>query len=116
MAGIISLAEPPRREVLSQVAKALAHRGPDGEGIETIGPCSLVHRRLAILDLSEAGAQPMKREGAWVVLNGEIYDYVELREELGRLGHSFTSRTDTEVLLAAWKQWGREMLPRQDLG
>lgn len=112
IAGTIALGEPTPRELLSRMAKALAHRGPDGEGIETIGPCSLVHRRLAILDLSEAGAQPMRREGAWVVFSGEIYDYVELREELAKLGHAFSTRTDTEVLLAAWKQWGREMLPR----
>lgn len=103
---------------LSDACASLAHRGPDGDGVHTFDTgsirCGLAHRRLSILDLSPAGAQPMAAEGetAWVVFNGEIYDYLELREELAKHGHRFRTRTDTEVLLAAWKQWGEGMLDR----
>jgi asparagine synthase (glutamine-hydrolysing) len=75
---------------------------------------ALGHRRLSILDLSPAGHQPMVSPDAscWIVLNGEIYNYLELREELGALGHCFRTGTDTEVVLAAYQQWGSTMLPR----
>lgn len=75
---------------------------------------ALGHRRLSILDLSPAGHQPMATAdgSAWVVFNGEIYNFVELRDELAALGHAFASHSDTEVLLAAWRQWGRDCLSR----
>lgn len=75
---------------------------------------ALGHRRLSILDLSPSGHQPMihRRTGQAVIYNGEIYNYLELRRELERAGHSFTSNTDTEVLLAAWAEWGEECLNR----
>lgn len=117
IAGVISTASVVP-DALPTALAALTHRGPDGDGIErfdaTGARCALGHRRLAILDLSPAGRQPMaSADGrAWIVFNGEIYDYLELREELAKLGHSFKTRTDTEVLLAAWTQWGPEMLPR----
>ncbi len=91
---------------------AIAHRGPDGEGIWTDGPVGFGHRRLAILDLSAAGAQPMQRDELVITYNGEIYNFIELQKELRRLGHTFTSRTDTEVILAAYKEWGKECVRR----
>jgi len=91
-------------------------RGPDGEGTRvalhgrwTVG---LGHRRLAILDLSEAAAQPMTRGGLSLVFNGEIYNYLELRRELEALGHVFTTRSDSEVLLASYERWGEACLKR----
>lgn len=75
---------------------------------------ALGHRRLSILDLSPAGHQPMCGDQGryWIVFNGEIYNYIELREELGRAGHSFRTQSDTEVILAAYRQWGEGMLSR----
>jgi len=87
----------------------LYHRGPDGEGIYRAavegGALTLAHRRLAIIDLSDSGLQPMKSDDERYVItyNGEIYNYVELRKELEGLGHSFRTQTDTEVLLVAWR-------------
>lgn len=92
---------------------ALAHRGPDREGQWVDGPIALGHRRLSILDLSDAGRQPMAdADGRFVVVfNGEIYNYREIREQLaGR--YPFKSGSDTEVLLAAWREWGEEALHR----
>jgi len=81
----------------------LSHRGPDGEGTKISGSAGLVHRRLAIIDLSDEGLQPMTNEDRtlWLVFNGEIYNFVELREELEGKGHRFHSRSDTEVILHA---------------
>ena len=104
-----------------RLAKALGrirHRGPDDSGAESIalGPAVVMlgHARLSIIDLSAAGHQPMHSpDGRWaIVFNGEIYNYRELRTELQALGHRFTSDSDTEVLLAAWAQWGSACLPR----
>lgn len=97
----------------------LAHRGPDGEGVwhRPAGAAPFValgHRRLAIIDLSEAAAQPMSnREGTcWITYNGEIYNYVELRAELAHCGYRFRSTSDTEVVLAAYEAWGPECVNR----
>jgi asparagine synthase (glutamine-hydrolysing) len=113
---------------LENAVLALAHRGPDAEGIvawDAQGRCyrgrgtdneyvvGLGHRRLAILDLSAAGNQPMvSPQGNWVVFNGEIYNYLEIRQELKRLGHQFISTSDTEVILAAYAQWGKDCVQR----
>ncbi len=96
------------------MAERLAHRGPDGEGTFFSGPVGLAHRRLAIIDLSDEGRQPMANEDGSlrIVFNGEIYNYRELREELLAAGHRFASATDTEVILHAYEQWGRECLAR----
>jgi asparagine synthase (glutamine-hydrolysing) len=97
---------------------AVAHRGPDGEGWREFdsaaGPVALGHRRLSIIDLSEAALQPMAyaEDRYWIVYNGEIYNYLELRDELAGRGHRFTTRSDTEVLLAAYAEWGEAALDR----
>jgi asparagine synthase (glutamine-hydrolysing) len=109
IAGIVSSA-PVDPETVRAMTVLMAHRGPDGEGLWQSRDecCVLGHRRLAILDLSEAGRQPMLRGPLAITYNGEIYNFVELRERLAGLGHAFTSRSDTEVLLAAYEQWGAD--------
>ena len=109
IAGILhqDQAERVDRDALRRMTRALSHRGPDGEGYYEDGNIGLGHRRLAIIDLA-TGKQPMhSRDGdVVVVFNGEIYNYVELREELRNLGHAFQTASDTEVIIAAYKQWG----------
>jgi asparagine synthase (glutamine-hydrolysing) len=102
----------PDREALECMGESLAPRGPDGHGIHVSGPVGMVHRRLAIIDLSELGAQPMHdaAHGLTIVFNGCIYNHHELRAELRKLGHEFVSTSDTEVLLKGWAAWG-EALP-----
>ncbi len=121
MCGILGLVtdRPSRIAALDSEAglAALRHRGPDGEGtFEDLGaPAALLlHTRLAIFDTSDAGRQPMQSpDGRYVVTyNGEIYNYRELRSELSGLGHRFATECDTEVLLAAFAQWGEGCLPR----
>jgi asparagine synthase (glutamine-hydrolysing) len=96
----------------------VAHRGPDGRGFEVYespaGPVALGHRRLAIIDVSDAGLQPMADPTGrcHLVFNGEIYNYIELREELKAKGEVFTSGSDSEVLLRAWMVWGEDCLSR----
>jgi asparagine synthase (glutamine-hydrolysing) len=84
----------------------VSHRGPDDEGFYFGESFAFGHRRLSILDLSKAGHQPMRKDTLCITYNGEIYNYIELKEELSSLGHSFISTTDTEVILAAYRQWG----------
>ena len=109
-----SIAFAPERARIDRVA----HRGPDGSGwrefASAAGPVALGHRRLAIIDPSEAGLQPMAdASGRYhLVLNGEIYNYLELRDELRAKGHQFSSDTDSEVLLAAYREWGEDCLAR----
>jgi asparagine synthase (glutamine-hydrolysing) len=114
IAGYIDLGRPPGEETLRAMERALSHRGPDEGSIWQGGPCGLVHRRLRIIDLSPAAAQPMPNEDAtlWVVFNGEIYNYRPLREELLKLGHRFKSRSDTEVILHGYESWGCEVFAR----
>src|SRR3954454_11343348 len=104
----------PDRDALAAMGEALAPRGPDGDGERLMGGVGLVHRRLAVIDLSERGAQPMHDPdtGLSVVFNGCIYNYPELRAELERAGHAFRSTSDTEVLLKGWAQWGEQVLDR----
>jgi asparagine synthase (glutamine-hydrolysing) len=110
IAGILALPgqEQPTVPTLSRMNDTIAHRGPDDDGIYVDGPIGLAFRRLAILDLSAAGHQPMvSNDGAHVLIfNGEIFNFVELREELSALGHRFTSSGDSAVLMAAFRQWG----------
>lgn len=115
MCGIAGFISPARADAaaLAPMLARIAHRGPDGQGTFVEGPAALGHCRLAIIDL-QGGAQPLYSEDKnfVVVSNGEIYNYRELTAELTALGHTFTTRTDTEVLLHGWEQWGRELLPR----
>ena len=115
LAGILVLSGGKAdREVVGRMADAMYHRGPDDEGEFVDGPVGFGFRRLAILDVSPTGHQPMvSADGRYVIVfNGEIYNYIELRRELETLGHRFRSSGDTEVLLAAYAQWGKECLPK----
>ncbi len=114
IAGILFFNEQPIPEQdINRLTDAVAHRGPDGRGIwlnekKTV---ALGHRRLSILDLSEAGKQPMPDETGryWITFNGEIYNFLEIKRELAQKGYQFHSNSDTEVVLAAYHEWGEEM-------
>jgi asparagine synthase (glutamine-hydrolysing) len=110
IAGIVSLRDdiaPPDLDDLGRMAGALRHRGPDEFGLYRDRRAGLAHARLSIIDLS-TGQQPLSNESGtiWTVFNGEIFNYVELREELQALGHVFSTRSDTEVIVHAYEQWG----------
>ncbi|MDP2270263.1 MAG: asparagine synthase (glutamine-hydrolyzing) [Archangium sp.] len=110
IAGIVSLGErgaPPSRELLTRMAGAMEHRGPDEFGVYRDARAGLAHSRLSIIDLS-TGQQPLSNEDGtlWISFNGEIFNYVELRAELEQLGHRFRTRSDTEVIVHAWEAWG----------
>lgn len=115
IAGIYNLnRESVPTGLLKSMTDAIAHRGPDGEGFYTDGPVGLGHRRLAIIDLSPAGQEPMANESADLIItyNGEVYNFQELRVELQALGHRFQSKTDCEVVVHAYEQWGEECINR----
>src|SRR4051794_23164489 len=110
----------PRGSVTQPEIQALltpmAHRGPDDRGIEILagGQVGLGHLRLSILDTSAAGHQPMVSQDstAWVVFNGELYNFRQIRRELEELGNSFRTASDTEVLLCAYRQWGLDCIAK----
>ena len=104
----------PDLAAVERMSDRLAARGPDGRGVWTQGAVALGHRRLKIIDLSDLGAQPMTDSDGEItgVFNGCVYNYRELREELGRLGHRFESTSDTEVVLHAYRQWGTACVER----
>jgi asparagine synthase (glutamine-hydrolysing) len=105
-----ALATEQRIRAMNDLA---AHRGPDGEGIRIRPGIAMGHRRLAILDLNPRGAQPMSWNGRyWIVYNGEVYNYREIRLDLEKLGYQFQTTTDTEVILAAYSEWGPACLSR----
>jgi asparagine synthase (glutamine-hydrolysing) len=97
-------------DVVATMTGCLVHRGPDGDGLWGEGRVALGHRRLSIIDLSEAGSQPMVAAdlGLTIVFNGCIYNYPQLREELGAKGYRFFSTSDTEVILKAYAEWGTD--------
>ena len=116
IAGIVGLsygAASPSREMLIRMAGALYHRGPDEFGVYRDDHAGLAHARLSIIDLA-TGQQPMADEddAAWIVFNGEIFNYVELREELVALGHFFRTQSDTEVIIHAYRAWGNAAFER----
>jgi asparagine synthase (glutamine-hydrolysing) len=118
MCGIVGIVNrdgaPASPVLLKRMSDALLHRGPDGEGVWTEGPVGFGHRRLAIIDLTPAGHQPMQTpDGRFTITyNGEVYNFQELRLELEARGHQFRSRSDTEVVLTAFAEWGLDAIPR----
>jgi asparagine synthase (glutamine-hydrolysing) len=106
--------QPADRAIVQRLTDTLAHRGPDGEGLFVSGAIGLGHRRLSIIDLSDAARQPLANEDGSVRItyNGEIYNFQEIRDELERRGHVFRSRTDSEVIVHAYEEWGTESLAR----
>lgn len=113
IAGILSFDDVPDIDVGRRMLARLAHRGPDGSGLYRDGHVLLGHTRLAIVDLA-GGAQPMSNEdgSVWVTFNGEIFNHVELRQELSALGHCFRTSSDTEVIVHAWEEWAQECFSR----
>jgi len=118
MCGIVGVcnfnSEPVTQQLLKNMTDIIAHRGPDGEGQYTDGSVGLGHRRLAIIDLSPTGHQPMlnSRGDLVITYNGEVYNFRELRGELEQKGYQFKSRTDTEVILKAYDAWGVDCVYR----
>jgi asparagine synthase (glutamine-hydrolysing) len=113
MCGIAGFIGPGDQGDLHRMTRALAHRGPDGEGFQIFADqgVHMGHRRLSIIDVTD-GAQPMANEDGtvWVIFNGEIYNHAELRRELIEKGHRFsTDHSDTEVLVHGWEQWGTDL-------
>jgi len=114
IAGIIRWAgEAPARLEIERMTEAIKHRGPDGEGFMLRAPVAFGHRRLAIIDPA-GGHQPMSSadESLWIIYNGELYNFRELKRELEALGHSFLTRSDTEVVLHAYDEWGPRCVER----
>ncbi len=107
---------PVDEAILGRMCALIAHRGPDGSGVQSLGPVGLAHRRLAIIDLTEAGRQPMASadECVWITFNGEIYNFQELRQQLSADGYRFRTRTDTEVVIAAYLKYGPECVSQLD--
>lgn len=115
IAGVVELSgQPADSRILKRMTDAIAHRGPDGEGWHSRGPVGLGNRRLAIIDLSPSGRQPMANENGDVVVtyNGEIYNFRELRADLQARGHVFQSSTDTEIIVHAYEEWGDRCVDR----
>ena len=118
MCGIVGWVTPPGRrpdrELVRRMADAVRHRGPDADGVWVHANVGLGHRRLTIIDTSSAADQPLFNEdrSVVVVFNGEIYNFQELRPELEAAGHRFATRSDTEVLVHGWEEWGPEMVHR----
>lgn len=112
--GIISTEPDQGEQSVARMTEALSHRGPDNSGVWSDGYCALGHRRLSIIDLSEAGRQPMSNgQGTiWITYNGEIYNFQSLRKELEGLGYKFRTRTDTEAIIYAYEQWGVDSVKR----
>ena len=112
MCGISIAINKKNISVLESIIKPMNdiinHRGPDDEGFYYGNNFALAHRRLSILDLSSAGHQPFQWKHLWITYNGEVYNYVELREELKQFGHTFKTTSDTEVIMAAYEHWGVE--------
>src|SRR6266536_4114987 len=102
--------EPVERDPIVRMARSIAHRGPDDEGFFIAGPVGFGFRRLSIIDLG-GGHQPMSdaQETVWIVFNGEIYNYIELRAELRGKGHEFRTNSNTEVIIHGYKEWGTDV-------
>lgn len=113
IAGILQKNGIPDRAAMEGMLDCIRHRGPDGQGIFEDGNVLFGHRRLAIIDLTDSGAQPMTLQNRYTVTyNGELYNYPELKEELLAMGYAFISTSDTEVLLSAYAAWGADCVKR----
>jgi asparagine synthase (glutamine-hydrolysing) len=108
MCGILGVTGLINRSLFHESLEKIAHRGPDGFGIWQSNDESITlgHRRLAILDLSDAGKQPMHYQHLSITFNGEIYNFLEIKKELQLRGYQFKSESDTEVILVAYLEWG----------
>ena len=110
ISGLIDFKQSSSFDVLQIMSDTLYHRGPDGSGLEFLQTktcqVGLGHRRLSIIDLTDAGKQPMQFEHLWITFNGEIYNYNEIKQELIILKHKFCGHSDTEVILHAFAEWG----------
>src|SRR5882724_9877909 len=118
VAGVLSHRGPldavETSRILRRMIDEVKHRGPDDSGVKVVGSAGLAHRRLSIIDLNPRSAQPMQvLDGAvWIIFNGEIYNFPELRRELEAKGCVFRTTSDTEVLLFGWRVWGVELVPK----
>ena len=114
--GFVDWNKKSSKEVLEKMNKTLNHRGPDSGDLQFFQNESfqvgLAHKRLAIIDVTESGRQPMQFEHLWITYNGEIYNFNEIKEELIKLGHSFKGHSDTEMILHAYSQWGEKCLEK----
>jgi len=112
--GILNLKEKRAidKQLLKKMADVINYRGPDAEGYYIDDYCGLGHRRLSIIDLSEKGKQPMSNEDGsiWIVFNGAIYNFQEIRDELEKKGHKFNSNSDTEVIIHGYEEYGENIL------
>jgi asparagine synthase (glutamine-hydrolysing) len=114
IAGWLDWESPVNPQLVQKITDALSHRGPDASGVKELGPIVLGHRRLSIIDTASTNDQPLSdtSNDYWIVFNGEIYNYLELRRQLESHGSKFRTQGDTEVILEAYKHWGAECLGR----
>jgi len=110
IAGIINYQSPEEKSLLIKMSEALRHRGPDASGIYSKGPAGLAHTRLSIINLN-SGDQPIHNENKtiWIVFNGEIFNYPELKKQLLAKGHQFYTKTDTEVIVHLYEEFGTNL-------
>ena len=111
IAGFVNKNIKNKEEVIKKMADRIKYRGPDGEGYFIDDDVALAHRRLSIIDLS-TGSQPMYNEDNSIVIvfNGEIYNFVELKDELKNKGHKFKNKSDTEVIIHGYEEWGKNVV------
>ncbi|MDZ4664119.1 MAG: asparagine synthase (glutamine-hydrolyzing) [Bacteroidota bacterium] len=116
ISGFIDYKQNSSADLLKEMNSSLHHRGPDDNGYKLFSTqkaqVGISHTRLSIIDLTSTGNQPMQYENFWIVFNGEIYNFKEIRIELENLGYKFVSSSDTEVILIAYKQWGLDLVNR----
>ena len=114
IAGFIdgSLKTGEAERIISEMLESISHRGPDARETWIEMPVVLGHNRLSIIDLSADGNQPMHFHDAAIIFNGEMYNYIEVREELKAMGYTFSTQSDTEVVLAAYRAFGKDCVKK----